>query len=61
LQVESEARGPVGDAIAAYASISDMQLLSSLYRITLQKYKKVIYRNRHRCPGAVGLLSKVIG
>jgi hypothetical protein len=31
----------VGDALAAYASISDKQLLSNLYRVTLQKYQKV--------------------
>jgi hypothetical protein len=41
LQVEPELRGPVGDALAAYASISDKQLLSNLYRLTLQKYQKV--------------------
>lgn len=40
-QVEPETRGPVGDALAAYASISDKQLLSGLYRVTLQKYQKV--------------------
>jgi hypothetical protein len=41
LQVEPELRGPVGDALAAYSSISDKQLLSNLYRVTLQKYQKV--------------------
>lgn len=40
-QVEPELRGPVGDALAAYASVSDKQLLSGLYRVTLQKYQKV--------------------
>lgn len=48
LQVEPELRGPVGDALAAYASISDKQLLSNLYRLTLQKYQKV----RHNVVGA---------
>jgi hypothetical protein len=40
-QVEPELRGTVGDALAAYASISDKQLLGNLYRVTLQKYQKV--------------------
>ena len=52
-QVEPESRGPVGDALAAYASISDKQLLSNLYRVTLQKYQKVWIREDMRAQGGV--------
>jgi hypothetical protein len=40
-QLEPEARGPVGDALAGYASISEPRLLAELYTITMKKYQKV--------------------
>jgi hypothetical protein len=41
LQVAPEARGQVGDALAAYASVSEPADLAGLFRIALGKYSKV--------------------
>lgn len=40
-QVAPEARGQVGEALAAYASVSDPHLLANLFRVALTKYAKV--------------------
>lgn len=41
LQVPPEGRGQIGEALAAYASVSDPQLLANLFRVALTKYAKV--------------------
>lgn len=59
-QVEPELRGPVGDALAAYASISDKQLLSNLYRVSLQKYQKVCGTHGNALAAAAPQLAVVL-
>jgi quinol-cytochrome oxidoreductase complex cytochrome b subunit len=49
LQVAPEARGQVGDALAAYASVSEPADLAGLFRIALDKYSKVRRTKQDMC------------